>query len=519
MAISLKQYQMQVTPSAAKTGVEGSVQLAGQAAGGAELMAAELVSDLGNAAVSYFEKKQEIKDAADSADYKSRLLRLQTDLETAKGDALESGVDYKDIYSSVYTPMLDEFRLNTINAGYSDEILNAALTNFEYDREAIRQSELADVERVDLANLTVKLQEGAKDHYAAHGYGKDPIQDAKFDNTLDHYAGIVGQEQAGLFKEQIIVQDLNSKIATAVASSTSTEEKLAVLKNIDVSNLTPDNAEKLKLDIAVAENEITAAGNKVFQEAKDEITTLMATDKFDFLKYQEIKNDLPPTDQRLLDQYVIQQAEVETKFFLKFKETQDEESVKIMDWVSRFDTGESIIKRNAFQRFFTDEDEPLTYGQVYDRAETLSAEGKAVLYIAMQEAMKRKAETESPLEVYGHYMGAGATPLQRLNPAYNMFEPRELKFDDVGKDFLQELFYYAETMQGQNLMGWTKTTLSNFFEFKKQYPDPTPEQYSDFKHNNFSQAAARRVQSLTSDTGDTSVTPDQRQIITNAKGR
>jgi len=72
MAIPLKQYQKQVTPSATKTGVEGSVQLAGQAAGGAELMAAELVSDLGNAAVGYLEKKQEIKDAADSADYKSR---------------------------------------------------------------------------------------------------------------------------------------------------------------------------------------------------------------------------------------------------------------------------------------------------------------------------------------------------------------------------------------------------------------------------------------------------------------
>jgi len=138
--------------------------------------------------------------------------------------------------------LLDEFRLNTINAGYSDEILNAALTNFEYDREAIRQSELADVERIDLANLTIKLQEGAKDHYANHGYGKNPTQDAIFDNNLMHYAGIVGQEQASLLKEQIIVQDLNSKIATAVASSTSTEEKIAVVKNIDVSNLPPANA-------------------------------------------------------------------------------------------------------------------------------------------------------------------------------------------------------------------------------------------------------------------------------------
>ena len=253
MAISLRQYKPQIDPSAAKTGVEGSVQLAGQAAGQDELVAAELVKDLGNAAVGYLEEKKKIKDAADSSDYSTRLLRLKTDLETAKGDALEQGVSYKDVYNEVYTPMLSEFRDNIQAAGYSGDILNAALTNFDYDVEGIRKSELAEVERIDLANLTTKLQEGLKDHYSLFGRGVDEVQDAIFDQRMQAFASVVGTETASLFTEQLLFQDISGQAAAIAGGNASIGEKLTVLDELETNSkeqLTPDKARESIINIS-----------------------------------------------------------------------------------------------------------------------------------------------------------------------------------------------------------------------------------------------------------------------------
>ena len=42
--------------------------------------------------------------------------------------------------------MLNQFKSDTINAGYSKDVLTAALQNFDYDQEVIRQKEFNEID-------------------------------------------------------------------------------------------------------------------------------------------------------------------------------------------------------------------------------------------------------------------------------------------------------------------------------------------------------------------------------------
>ena len=534
MAISLRQYKPQIDPSAAKTGVEGSVQLAGQAAGQDELVAAELVKDLGNAAVGYLEEKKKIKDAADSADYSTRLLRLKTDLETAKGDALEQGVSYKDVYNEVYTPMLSEFRDNIQAAGYSGDILNAALTNFDYDVEGIRKSELAEVERIDLANLTTKLQEGLKDHYSLFGRGVDEVQDAIFDQRMQAFASVVGTETASLFTEQLLFQDISGQAAAIAGGNASIGEKLTVLDELETNSkeqLTPDKARESIINISALKNDLLVNYVEETDEARDTVVQGLNDGDLTVEKLDEAKKNLPKAEQELLDDVIFKRTAMAADLAKRLDlEPEESESLKIMDMVSRYASG---------VQYSTGKNKPLTYNEVFEMGKDLSTQGQTVFYTMMKQAMLSKQKAQAPITTYqeqnalspvGLLLG-GLTIVSPISTRHlgGVFSPYKAKeepitFDVTGGNFVEELFYYSENINPTMLMDWLRVTTSEFENFKREHPNPTKEQYQAFQAVHFKPSIDNKIQtSLRRATGTSAseevyVTPEEMQLIKQSKG-
>lgn len=526
MAISLRQYKPQIDPSAAKTGVEGSVQLAGQAAGQDELVAAELVKDLGNAAVGYLEEKKKIKDAADSADYSTKLLRLKTDLETAKGDALEQGVSYKDIYDQVYTPMLSEFRDNIQASGYSNDILNAALTNFDYDVEGIRKSELAEVERIDLANLTTKLQEGLKDHYSLFGRGQNEVQDAIFDQRMQAYAGIVGSETASLFTEQLLFQDISGQAASIAGSNASIGEKLTVLDELETNSkeqLTPNKARESIINISALKNDLLVNYVEETDEARDTVVEGLNDGDLTVEKLDEAKKNLPEAEQKYLDDVIFKKTSMEADLALRMDlKAKENESLMIMDMVSRYASG---------VQYSTGKNKPLTYNEVFEMGKDLSPQGQTVFYTMMKQAMLSKQKAQAPIATYQEY--SGLNPVALLGAVSPIFagafspiktEEKQITFDVTGGNFVEELFYYSEDINPTMLMDWLRVTTSEFEKFKREHPNPTKEQYQAFQAVHFKPSIDNKIQTSlrraigTSASEEVYITPEEMQLIKQSKG-
>ncbi len=526
MAISLRQYKPQIDPSAAKTGVEGSVQLAGQAAGQDELVAAELVKDLGNAAVGYLEEKKKIKDAADSSDYSTRLLRLKTDLETAKGDALEQGVSYKDIYDQVYTPMLSEFRDNIQASGYSGDILNAALTNFDYDVEGIRKSELAEVERIDLANLTTKLQEGLKDHYSLFGRGVDEVQDAIFDQRMQAFASVVGTETASLFTEQLLFQDISGQAAAIAGGNASIGEKLTVLDELETNSkeqLTPDKARESIINISALKSDLLVSYVEEADEARDTVVQELNEGSLTAEKLDEAKKNLPKAEQKYLDRFIFNQTSIAADLAKRLDlEPEESEPLMIMDMVSRYASG---------VQYSTGKNKPLTYNEVFEMGKDLSTQGQTVFYTMMKQAMLSKQKAQAPIATYQEYNGLNPVALLgAVSPILSgVFSPiktkeKQITFDVTGGNFVEELFYYSENINPTMLMDWLRVTTSEFENFKREYPNPTKEQYQAFQAIHFKPSVDNRIQQAlsraigTSTSEEVYVTPEEMQLIKQSKG-
>ena len=535
MAISLKQYETKVTPKAGTVGVEGSVSLAMDAAGGDQLVSAEFLTGLGDAAVGYLEKKKEIKDAADSSDYSTRLLRLQTDLESAKVEALQSGVHYRDIYSKVYTPMLNQFKSDTINAGYSKDVLTAALQNFDYDQEVIRQKEFNEIERIDLANYNTKLKEGLKDHYSLlSGTGQNPLQDDKFNKRMQAYAGRFGKEAASLFTEQLLFEDINNQAGIIAASDKSLGEKLTILDELELNakdQLTPDKAKESMLSIKSLKNDLLVNYVEVTDKAQDAITEAMNNNTLTTGVLEEVGNDLPPEELKLVENHISRQVSIEADLALRLDlEPEENESLMIMDMVSRYASG---------IEYSTGKNKPLNHDEVFEMAKDLTTKGQTVFYTMMKQAMRSKQKAQTPIATYQERNGLSPAGLilgglsivspistRHLGGIFSPYKAKEdpITFDVTGGDFVEELFYYSRDISPSILMDWLKVTTSEFEKFKREYPNPTKEQYQAFQAVHFKPSVDNKIQTSlrkaigTSASEEVYITPEEMQIIKQSKG-
>jgi hypothetical protein len=520
MAVELKRYEQQVGISGQGVGVEGSVSLAGKAAAAEYLVSADMIATLGDAAGEYIEKKRKIKDAADSADYKTRLLKLNTDLATAKGKAMEEEVPYGEIYQTTYEPMMQQFEHDIYNAGYSRDILVAAQQNWAYDKASIRQKDVTDVERMDLANLTTKVKMGMANHYARFGYGrvdaegnKNDAGDAEYERLESGLAAVLGEEQAKLFSDTLMSTAMGDRIRGAIGSDGPIEERLAAINAAvqDGGGLPDALAREVRVQGAAATAEILDTFNEEVEKVSGEVVGLIARDKLDYGSYNKLRDKLPPAQQLLLDNLVMASVEVESNIKMQDRSTRGDEAVQIMDLIGRFN-GESIFDRNWIQHVFTNKDEPLTYSEVFEEGKKLSKHGQNILYIGMYQAMKGMADRGEPLETYSIFNAKHYDRKYPIRPVVKTIE-----FDETGKDFLAETFHYSRHMS-DDLMGYLDTTFKNFVLFMERYEsDPTPAEYLQFKRENFTRSISNNFKNVLDGSVPDSLTPRDRQIIKDAK--
>jgi len=518
MAISLKRYEPQVGVSGEGTAVKVDPRLAIEAAGSSEMQIASIAGALGDQAQNYFEKKQKIKDASDKADYTTRMLKFKTDLESAKVDAMQAGTNYKDVYQKVYQPMMVEFENQTFASDYSPEVLSIAQKNFAYDIEQIRSAEFADVERIDLNNFTVKQQKGIGDHISIFGFGRNPEQDEVLKEKVDNLAGIVGDEVASQAVEEALVAHKIAKVEAILDSDLPYTEQVEQLEQTgeEIGGLTPAGGFQVDLAVKAATEEIAGNVTKVMNTAKNDVVDMLVAGEFDYAKYLEIRDELPEVDRDALDEVIVKKQEQVVASELIANKDSNADAVIVADLVSRFATGESVYKRGAISKFFTRRgglkgDGKLKYDEVFKIGKDLSPQAQSLLFVMMTEEMEKMTSENRPLDVVEVYGGRAFSPMYG---SVGGVETTSITFDDKGGDFLEEMVRAAGNLTpNQNLLVFMNNAMSSYVKFKREYPDPTVEEYTQFRKEIFATSVRERIKKLLDYSETENLTPEQIELI------
>jgi len=514
MAVELKRYEQQVGISGQGVGVEGSVSLAGKAAAAEYLVSADMIATLGDAAGEYIKKKQRVKDAADSADYKTRLLKFNTDLATAKGKAMEDQVPYGEIYQTTYEPMMQQFEHDIYNAGYSRDILVAAQQNWAYDKASIRQKDVTDVERMDLANLKNKIGNSILDRVAIgymlrdeNGELINPDGDEDINDSVQHLSGLIGAEGASMFLETAIAKNLSDKIALAGEGGTVYQQLEAVDQaRLAARNLSPDVLADLELVASSKEQAIVTAYLAKLTDATQEVTELIADGSFNGERYEAIKVDLDPTQRAFLDNHIVEVSANRARSLRKTPEGRETDTLMVMDLVSRWQDGESLIKRGWWARKFTTKDEPLTYKEVFKEGMKLGTEAQALLFIVMGQAFRTMAKDKTPLETF---TALDAKHYDRKYPIRPVV--KTIEFDAQGGDFLAEVFHYSKYYDDK--LTWMRGAFKEWTAFERLYPNgATEEQYLVLKKSIFGQGVSNDLKNVLDVWAGTTLTDVERDL-------
>lgn len=524
MAISLKRYEPQVGVSGEGTAVKVDPRLAIEAAGSSEMQIASIAGALGDQAQDYFEKKQKIKDASDKADYTTRMLKFKTDLESAKVDAIEAGTNYKDVYEKVYQPMMVEFENQTFASDYSPEVLSIAQQNFAYDIEQIRSAEFADVERIDLNNFTAKTQKGIADHISIFGFGRNPEQDKILQEKVDNLAGIVGDEVASQAVEEALVAHKIAKVEAILDSGLPYTEQVEQLEKTgeEIGGLTPAGGFQVDLAVKAATEEIAGNLTKVMNTAKNDVVDMLVAGEFDYAKYLEIRDQLPEVDKDAIDEVIVRKQEQIVASELLANEKSNSDAVVVADLVSRFNTGESVYKRGVFAKLFTPRgglkgDGKLTYSEVFEIGKDLSPQAQSLLFVMMTEEMEKMTTKSRPLEVVEVFESKAFYPAYGSLGAMSIAATEEtvsITFDDKGGDFLEEMVRAAGNLSPeQNRLTFMDNAMSSYVKFKREYPDPTVEEYTQFRKEIFATPVREKIKKLLDYSETENLTPEQIELI------
>ena len=149
---------------------------------------AQLGGQIADISADYSERKNKLKEQADSADYQTRKRNLQTTLIQAKNDALQSGTSYQDIYEKVYQPALDAFEKDNGGRGYSRSSMERIGQEWQFDRAGFEQKEINEREQLELNDYILRIDQEAQ---ALISSGNEE-QIAQGNAMYDDLSGIVG---------------------------------------------------------------------------------------------------------------------------------------------------------------------------------------------------------------------------------------------------------------------------------------------------------------------------------------
>ena len=131
MAIELKRYSAQVSPSGKGTGVQVDPNVMAGAASAGDMEMAKQLKSLGENVNDYFDKKATIIAEGEVAEFQNNRLEFLAELEVQKSDALlNKEVEFKDLDAKVIQPAYAKFRAD--NSHYS----NRAMERIGVDMEA-----------------------------------------------------------------------------------------------------------------------------------------------------------------------------------------------------------------------------------------------------------------------------------------------------------------------------------------------------------------------------------------------
>jgi hypothetical protein len=110
--------------------------------------------------VDYFNRKAKNKAEGDLADAKAKTIENEQDLSSRVTDARNKGVPVKELYETVVTPALEEYRADIDQRGYSNAAIDQIRNNYTIDAAKMGTSMAYEFEKMENHEISSKIARG-----------------------------------------------------------------------------------------------------------------------------------------------------------------------------------------------------------------------------------------------------------------------------------------------------------------------------------------------------------------------
>lgn len=474
MAIPLREYRQQVNISKQTTGVAINPNALTAPARALE----RAIEQTGRTVEDYMKTKRDAREASERADFKFKYQDFQNKLVQAKSDYIQKGQgNFVNSIDEVFAPMINDFQNSIAEFGYTQDMTQWANEQFAVSSQQILGAEIIAIEDQEIKSYQENVKNGLIDTYIQFGNGEQFQEDKK------QLYSFMTKEQADSFSEGIRVSYINEygKSILMMDDEETQNAAMAALR-FDLQDIeSPAAKAQAESGLAQLESTVFKQRYEAVSKANASLTDSMLKGDFDLYEYNKVRSNLPVYQQELLDQQITLQVEREA---LLNPQGQASEVIKT---IKAYRNGE-LTAEEAFAKF-------IIKGQVEGKKTgrtDISTQTQALFFVLMNETMETQALNKSPIEQYDIYNGE----LVGLFPVQKKVGEMEITFGDYGGDFIEELF----TITGEHLsdpVGSMITALKAFKEFRVKNPNPTKEDYIEFKRNTFGLSAAMKIRQIT----------------------
>ena len=473
MAIPLKEYRQQVNVSRQTTGV--TINPNALTAPARALEAA--IEQTGRTVEDYMKTKREAREASERADFKFRVQNFQNNLVQAKSDYLQKGGNFVNSIDEVYTPMINDFQNSIAEFGYTQNMTEWASEQFAVSGQQILGAEIVAIEEQEVKSYRENVKNGLIDTYIQFGNGEQFKEDKK------QLYSFMTKEEADSFSDGIRVSYIKEygKSILMMDDEATQDAAMAALR-LDLQDIeSPAAKAQAETGMAQLESTVFKQRYEAISKANANLTDNMLKGEFDLYQYNKVRSNLPIYQQELLDQQITLQVEREALL------NPQGQAAEVIKTIKAYRDGE-LTAEEAFGQF-------IIKGQVKgsrEGREDISTQTQALFFVLMNETMETQALNKSPIEQYDIYKGGSSVP----GSFYQKAGQEQITFGDYGGDFIEELF----TITGEHLsdpVGSMMTAFKSFKDFKKANPNPTKEEYMEFKRNTFGLSASMKIRQIT----------------------
>lgn len=412
---------------------------------------------------------------------------IQKGIENGMLDWLSSHKYVKDIDSIVISPLqvTDEEVDNKISIKKSNAmpsrtqmIMSTVEGKKEYDRSKIKKE--IEAERLSEAN---KLTEEERN--------KQRGLNAQFDKYKEDLENVMGEIPAGLWIEEQQVKRINTQLKAIKDSGDAYnfQTKINLIETTIKENtdlLSPDVIEDIKIQAQSLQVELLNQESKKITADLTQLNQLLLADEY--TKYNAKVNELADKyDNPLLKKELLNRInkQMQTEVIAiekteKGKRTKSEKEIlDAFNYLSLMRTGYDIIKDKQKSN--------VNLTKTLENVSKLDPVARDFFYNALPTALQGMIDDGQSESVYAFTIGDFSNILGYSSAPPKVTIQKTFAFDEQGRDFLNEAYYYAR--YNKNPAEMLRQSVLDFIKLKRDTEgNPSLEEYSKFKKKHFGQS-------------------------------